>query len=113
MGAGGLIASLVTIGGSAAAFFVILQQQRAKPACVWVWAGANQTGAKACLPAGATSVPFTPKSVRCPKGLALAIQLQAADSAVTNLSVGSGSTAELGGAISASQSIKSVSVAAV
>ena len=112
MGAGGLLACLGAIGVSAAAFYYLLQQERLKPACIWIWADANKSGAKTCLPLGATSVPFTPAYVITPKGLKLQMQLQNTDSSLTSLSVDSNSRAQLGNAISAGQSIKSVSVTA-
>lgn len=110
MGAGGLIASITTIIASVLAFLLNLQKQKAKPACVWIWQGANQTGTKTCLPAGSTSAPFIPQTVICPKGLSLQMKLQNADSSLASISVGSGSSAQLANVISASQTISSVSV---
>ena len=113
MGAGGFLSSLAAIGLSAACFYYILLQQRAKPPCVYIWSGANQTGTRTCLPAGTTSVQYTPQSVVTPKSLTFTLKLKNADSSVTSLSVGQGSGVNLANAISASQTVSSVAVTPV
>ena len=111
MGGGTFLGAVGVIGASCGAFYFLLQQQRAKPACVWVFDRGDKSGLKACLPVGTTSVPFTPiQYVICPKGLAFAMQLGNADSSVTNIAVGSGSNAELSNVIGVGQTIKSINV---
>ena len=112
MGVATLASTIVTGVGMAALFYSLLQAQRAKPACVWVWANADQSGAKACLPAGTTSVAFTPQYVICPRGLSLKMEFANTDSSVSNISVGSNSIAKLGNVVSAGQTMKSISVTA-
>ncbi|KAK9827226.1 hypothetical protein WJX74_010909 [Apatococcus lobatus] len=112
MGAGAVIAAVAAAGGSALAFLTILAQQRALPPAVWAFAASDKSGAKARLQAGATSLAFVPKLVVCPPGLSLKMKLQNADSSLTTLAVGAGSTAKLDGAISPSQTVASLTVAA-
>lgn len=111
MGGGTFLGAVGVIGASCGVFYFLLQQQRAKPACVWVFEGSDKSGSKACLPVGTTSVPFTPiQYVICPKGLAFAMQIGNADSSVTNIAVGSGCNAELQKVVGAGQTIKSIAV---
>ena len=110
MGGGTFLGAVGVIGVSCGVFYFLLQQQRAKPACVWVFANGDKTGSKTCLPVGSTSVPFIPQYAIVPKGLAFAMQLGNADSSVTSVAVGSGSNAELQKVVGAGQTIKSIAV---
>lgn len=105
--------AVCTLGASCGVFWMQVRQLRAKPACVWAWQSADKKGAKVCLPAGSTAVPWPPQYVICPKGLAFAMQLGNADASVTNVAVGSGSSAMLSNVVGAGQTIKSVAVTVV
>lgn len=112
MGAGAVIACAATALGSAVAFLTILARMRALPPAIWAFANSDESGAKARLRPGDSSLPFVPKLVVCPPGLALKMQLRSADASLTTLAVGANSSAKLDGAISPSQTLASLTVTA-